>query len=52
MIGVDSKSVERSRDLSGLFRKLGLWGFMFFFVKGILWLLVPLLVAYFGIEIS
>lgn len=27
-------------------KRLGFWGFMFFLVKGLLWLLVPALIAY------
>lgn len=27
-------------------KRLGFWGFMFFLVKGLLWLLVPALVAF------
>jgi len=27
-------------------KRLGLWGFMFFLVKGLLWLLVPALAVY------
>jgi hypothetical protein len=30
-------------------KRLGLWGFMFFFVKGLLWLIVPALIAYFSL---
>ncbi|HTG93015.1 MAG TPA: hypothetical protein VL866_10535 [Pyrinomonadaceae bacterium] len=26
-------------------KRLGLWGFLFFLVKGLLWLLVPALIA-------
>jgi hypothetical protein len=26
-------------------KRLGFWGFMFFLVKGLLWLLVPALIA-------
>lgn len=26
-------------------KRLGFWGFMFFLVKGLLWLLVPVLIA-------
>jgi hypothetical protein len=29
-------------------KRLGFWGFMFFLVKGLLWLLVPALVAFFA----
>ena len=28
------------------FTRLGLWGFLFFLVKGLLWLLVPALAVY------
>ena len=27
-------------------KRLGFWGFMFFLVKGLLWLLVPALIAF------
>jgi len=27
-------------------KRLGFWGFLFFLVKGLLWLLVPALVAF------
>ena len=29
-----------------LIKRLGLWGFLFFLVKGLLWLLVPGLAVY------
>jgi hypothetical protein len=29
-------------------KRLGFWGFMFFLVKGLLWLLIPALVAFFA----
>jgi hypothetical protein len=29
-------------------RKMGFWGFMFFLVKGLLWLTVPALIAFFA----
>jgi len=29
-----------------LIKRLGFWGFMFFLVKGLLWLLVPALAVY------
>ena len=29
-------------------KKLGFWGFMFFLVKGLLWLTVPALIALFA----
>ncbi len=30
-------------------KRLGFWGFMFFFVKGLLWLIIPALIAYFSL---
>jgi hypothetical protein len=43
--------MESSEDTnpSGLIRvikRFGFWGFLFFFVKGLLWLLVPALIAW------
>ncbi len=32
----------------GWFQRLGVLGFAFFFVKGLLWLIVPGLIGYFG----
>ena len=29
-------------------KRLGFWGFLFFFVKGLLWLIVPSVLLYFG----
>jgi hypothetical protein len=29
-------------------KRLGFWGFMFFLVKGLLWLLIPALIAFFA----
>jgi len=29
-----------------LIKRLGFWGFLFFLVKGLLWLLVPALIAF------
>ncbi|HBR58690.1 MAG TPA: hypothetical protein DEA22_14675 [Blastocatellia bacterium] len=30
-------------------RRLGFWGFMFFLIKGLLWLIVPALIAYLSV---
>jgi len=30
-------------------KRLGFWGFLFFFVKGLLWLIVPSVLLYFGV---
>jgi hypothetical protein len=29
-------------------KRLGFWGFMFFLVKGLLWILIPALIAFFA----
>jgi hypothetical protein len=31
-------------------KRLGFWGFVFFLVKGLLWLLIPAVIAYFALE--
>lgn len=31
-------------------RRFGVAGFLFFFFKGLLWLIVPVLIAYFGCD--
>lgn len=31
-------------------KRLGFWGFMFFLVKGLLWLIIPSLVAFFSLR--
>jgi hypothetical protein len=31
-------------------KKLGFWGLMFFLVKGLLWLIIPALIAYFALD--
>jgi hypothetical protein len=31
-------------------KRLGFWGFMFFLVKGILWLVIPAVIAYFALD--
>jgi hypothetical protein len=33
-------------NVSKWIKRLGFWGFLFFLVKGLLWLLVPALVAF------
>jgi hypothetical protein len=29
-------------------KRFGFWGFMFFLIKGLLWLIVPAVIAYFA----
>jgi hypothetical protein len=31
-------------------KRLGFWGFAFFLVKGLLWLIIPTALVYFGID--
>jgi hypothetical protein len=31
-------------------KRLGFWGFMFFLVKGLLWLIIPGLIAFFSLR--
>lgn len=33
-------------------KRLGFWGFLFFLVKGLLWLTVPALISLFAMECS
>ena len=40
----------QSERLPDWVKKLGLIGFLFFLIKGLLWLIVPALLIYFGIE--
>jgi len=32
--------------MTSIIKKLGLAGFLFFFIKGLLWLIVPAVIAY------
>jgi hypothetical protein len=31
-------------------RRLGFWGFLFFLLKGLLWLIIPAVIAYFALD--
>ena len=35
-----------------LIKKFGMFGFMFFLLKGMLWLALPFLMAYLGMDVS
>lgn len=37
------------KSLKSYAKKFGFWGFMFFFVKGLLWLIVPAVIAWFSL---
>lgn len=43
-----SMTAVRERAWSGWFKRLGLVGVLFFFIKGLLWLAVPVLLAGLG----
>jgi hypothetical protein len=36
--------------VKSLIKRLGFWGFMFFLVKGLLWLIIPAVIAYFAMD--
>ena len=40
----------RSQRLPNWIKRLGWIGFLFFLIKGLLWLIVPALLIYFGVE--
>jgi hypothetical protein len=40
-------SLKKSR-VKNWIKRLGFWGFLFFLVKGLLWLTVPALIAFFA----
>lgn len=40
--------VKFEMTLKSFIKKLGFWGFLFFLVKGLLWLTIPVLIAMFA----
>lgn len=40
----------KATRLGSWIKKLGFWGFMFFLLKGLLWLTIPALIAMFAAE--
>jgi hypothetical protein len=40
--------MDRRQKLVRWIKRLGFWGFLFFLLKGMLWLLVPTLIAIFA----
>ena len=42
--------VMESGKIKTWIKRLGFWGFMFFLVKGLLWLAIPLLIAMFATD--
>jgi hypothetical protein len=47
LIGVEAKP-KFDMSLKSWIKKLGFWGFLFFLVKGLLWLTIPALIAIFA----
>lgn len=48
---MDSKAVDgEEKGFSFWIKRLGFAGFMFFLIKGLLWLIVPALIAYFSLS--
>jgi len=43
-------TVNRKVGAKTWIKRLGFWGFMFFLVKGLLWLIIPALIAYFALD--
>ncbi len=43
-MGTETRMSQRSRALQWV-KKLGFWGFLFFLLKGLLWLILPWLLA-------
>jgi hypothetical protein len=39
-----------SSNLKRWLKRLGFWGFMFFLVKGLLWLLIPAVIAVLALD--
>jgi hypothetical protein len=50
LIGMQEDSAKRSFPARSLVKRFGAAGFVFFLVKGLLWLIVPAVVAYFSLN--
>jgi len=47
---VHKEARKREITLKTWVKRLGVAGFLFFLIKGLLWLIVPALIAYFAFE--
>jgi len=47
---MDTQNVQRNCPAKTWIKRLGAAGFVFFLVKGLLWLLVPAVIAYLSIN--
>lgn len=45
----DHTHIEKNEAAKTWLKRFGFWGFMFFFVKGLLWLIIPAAIAYFSL---
>lgn len=45
---LESSTEERKSTFAKWIKRLGFWGFMFFLIKGLLWLIVPGLLIWLG----
>jgi hypothetical protein len=43
-----SEPQKRKITFAGLIKRFGVAGFLFFLIKGLLWILIPTLLGYFG----
>ena len=46
----EQENREGSKGLTRWIKRFGVAGFLFFFIKGLLWLIVPALIAYFSLS--
>jgi hypothetical protein len=45
---MQEQPVKKEFSFSRLIKRFGVAGFLFFFIKGLLWLIVPAVIAYFA----
>ena len=46
----ETENKTRKFDFAKLLKRFGIAGFLFFFIKGLLWLIVPAALIWFGIS--
>jgi len=44
----ETEKAKKSFSFAGLVKRFGVAGFLFFLIKGLLWLIIPALAAYFA----
>ncbi len=47
----DFETDEKQSSSAKWIKRFGFWGFMFFFVKGLLWLIVPAVLIWLGFSL-